>query len=199
MHHQLKPVNHLNQQQQLQQQQQSQQNRKTTVNMLFDADKNRILYTNFKNNRGQPIFASVNAPKVVNLLPMQNKNNVAAGSTTSLQGIVTTVPTVGINKNQQTVQRIATIANAQTISQLRHQQQQHQLLQQQQQQQQHHQLTGIVSGGISVVGASVNSVVQSTNNSSGGVNISSDALNKIIHNNDGTTAIAGININTTNR
>lgn len=164
--------------------------------MLFDADKNRILYTNFKNNRGQPIFASVNAPKVVNLLPMQNKNNVATGSATSLQGIITTVPTGGLNKNQQTVQRIATIANAQTISQLRHQQQQQQLLQQQQQQ--HHQLTGIVSGGISVVGASVNSVVQPTNNSSG-VNISSEALTKIIHNNDGSTAIAGININTTNR
>lgn len=79
-------------------QQQQQPNRK--INMVYDNERNRILYLN-KNNinsRGQPIFASLNQ-KVLNIaLPMQNKNNASS-----------------------TVQRIATVANTQTISNMRQQ------------------------------------------------------------------------------
>ncbi|KAG4066976.1 hypothetical protein HA402_007724 [Bradysia odoriphaga] len=88
-------VHHLTSQQASQQQQ---PNRK--INMVYDNERNRILYVN-KNNinsRGQPIFASLNQ-KVLNIaLPMQNKNNASS-----------------------TVQRIATVGNAQTISNIRQQ------------------------------------------------------------------------------
>lgn len=188
---------HHHQSQQLHQQQ-VQPNRKT-VNMLIDADKNRILYTNVKNNRGQPIFASLN-PKVVNLLPMQNKNSAGVGAAT-VQSIVTPVTAI-LNKNQQqTVQRITTIGNAQTLSSIRQQQQQQQL-------------TNMVSGGISVVGTSsggvgninaspgqqTSGIATGSSVGSGGAGIT-DSLTKIIQNSDGVggTTVSTININTTNR
>lgn len=82
------------------QQQVSQQQPNRKINMVYDNERNRIVYLN-KNNinsRGQPIFASLNQ-KVLNIaLPMQNKNNASS-----------------------TVQRIATVANTQTISNIRQQ------------------------------------------------------------------------------
>lgn len=108
-------VHHLTASQQ-QVSQQQQPNRK--INMVYDNERNRILYLN-KNNinsRGQPIFASLNQ-KVLNIaLPMQHKNNATS------VGVVTPVGGI-INKQQQqqTVQRIATVANTQTISNIRQQ------------------------------------------------------------------------------
>lgn len=91
-------VHHLAASQQQVSQQQQQPNRK--INMVYDNERNRIVYLNKNNinNRGQPIFASLNQ-KVLNIaLPMQNKNNASS-----------------------TVQRIATVANTQTISNIRQQ------------------------------------------------------------------------------
>lgn len=109
-------VHHLTAAQQQQVSQQQQPNRK--INMVYDNERNRILYLN-KNNinsRGQPIFASLNQ-KVLNIaLPMQHKNNATS------VGVVTPVGGI-MNKQQQqqTVQRIATVANTQTISNIRQQ------------------------------------------------------------------------------
>lgn len=109
-------VHHLASQQQISQQQQ-QPNRK--INMVYDNERNRILYLN-KNNinsRGQPIFASLNQ-KVLNIaLPMQHKNASSVGVVTPVGGILNKQP----QQQQQTVQRIATVGNTQTISNIRQQ------------------------------------------------------------------------------
>lgn len=78
-----------------------------TVNMMFDADRNRILYTNIKNNRGGQFLAQIN-PKVVNILPIQHKNNMTA----TVQGIVT--PSGILNKNLQRM--VASPSNVQNQS-----------------------------------------------------------------------------------
>lgn len=141
-------VHHLavSQQQVSQQQQQQQPNRK--INMVYDNERNRILYLN-KNNinsRGQPIFASLNQ-KVLNIaLPMQNKNNASS-----------------------TVQRIATVANTQTISNIRQQ----------------HIMTpsGSASNQVIVGTSSGDTLTKLVQNSDGG----------------GGTPSTGINVNTTSR
>lgn len=56
-----------------------------TMNMMYDIDRNRILYTNLKGNRGGTQFLAQINPKVVNLLPIQHKNNVPG----TVQTIVT--------------------------------------------------------------------------------------------------------------
>lgn len=121
-------VHHLASQQQVSQQQQP--NRK--INMVYDNERNRILYLN-KNNinsRGQPIFTSLNQ-KVLNIaLPMQNKNNAS-----------------------NTVQRIATVANTQTISNIR---------------QQHIMAPSGSAGNQVIVGASGDTLTKLVQNSDGG-------------------------------
>lgn len=140
-------VHHLTSQQASQQQQQ-QPNRK--INMVYDNERNRILYVN-KNNinsRGQPIFASLNQ-KVLNIaLPIQNKNNASS-----------------------TVQRIATVGNAQTISNIRQQ----------------HIMAAAPSGSAG------NQVIVGTTSSG-------DTLTKLVQNSDGGgQPSTGINVNTTSR
>lgn len=139
-------VHHLAASQQQVSQQQQQPNRK--INMVYDNERNRILYLN-KNNinsRGQPIFASLNQ-KVLNIaLPMQNKNNASS-----------------------TVQRIATVANTQTISNIRQQ----------------HIMTpsGSASNQVIVGTSSGDTLTKLVQNSDGG----------------GNGAQTGINVNTTSR
>lgn len=123
-----------------------QPNRK--INMVYDNERNRILYLN-KNNinsRGQPIFASLNQ-KVLNIaLPMQNKNNAS-----------------------NTVQRIATVANTQTISNIR---------------QQHMMTPSAGASNQVIVGTSTgDALTKLVQNSDGG----------------GGTPSTGINVNTTSR
>ncbi|XP_055614263.1 uncharacterized protein LOC129760633 [Uranotaenia lowii] len=107
-----------------------------TVNMLFDADKNRIVYANIKNSRGQ-FLAQIN-PKVVNIIqPIQQQklmNNVGAlqaqqqqqqQTTTSVQNILGGSPTTAI-VNSKGIQRIPAVSiraqQLQAASQQQHQQ-----------------------------------------------------------------------------
>lgn len=171
-----------------QQQQQQQQQRvklDKNINMIYDSDKNRILY-NLKNSRGTQFLAQLN-PKVVNILPIQhgktNLNNSTAGAgqnvvqtivgtTNSIQGHTT------ILSKGQTIQRITN--NSPNVSNLRQiqfqQQQQQQQINQQQQQQMQPQQIHHIQHIQQVVGGD---------------------LSKIVQNNDNT--VTGININTTNR
>lgn len=58
----------------LEQQQQPKIKQEKTVNMMYDVERNRILYTNLKGNRsGTQFLAQIN-PKMVNILPIQHKN-----------------------------------------------------------------------------------------------------------------------------
>lgn len=88
-----------------------------TLNMLYDSEKNRILYANLKNNRGQ-FLAQIN-PKLVNLLPVaQNQKN----NTTNVQTVVASSPSNLLSKSQV----IQTQQQQQHIQQLQQQQQQQQ-------------------------------------------------------------------------
>lgn len=154
-----------------------------TMNMMLDTDRNRILYTNLKNNRGGQFIAQLN-PKLVNILPIQHKNNI--GNT--VQGIVT--PSSILNKNIQRV--VASPGNAQnpTISSLRP-------------------IGGATIGSIvntSVAGSTASVVISGTS----GANVNSiainagtmvsSAMNAVDNNSDGTSAtISNINMNNTNR
>lgn len=156
-----------------------------TLNMLLDSEKNRILCANIKNSRGTPFTIAHINQKVVNILPIQNRNNV--GSNT-IQNIVTAAsPTsAAALLNQKSHQRINSQSNITQQQQLQQQQlQQHQqLVAQQQALQQHHQHQQ------QQVVNNLNSIrIQQTGDNS---------VNKIVQNNDNPT-VTGININTTNR
>lgn len=66
-----------------------------TMPMMYD-ERNRVYYTNLQNKRGTQFLAQIN-PKMVNILPIQQKNNV----TGTVQGIVT--PSGMLNKGLQRV------------------------------------------------------------------------------------------------
>lgn len=81
--------------------------------MLFDSDKNRVLYaTNLKNSRGAPFLTQLNASKVVNIVPIHPKNNLIA--TASSQGQVGQMMGPTILRKSDIIQRV-TINNAQNI------------------------------------------------------------------------------------
>lgn len=167
-----------------------------TVNMMFDSDRNRILYTNIKNNRGGTQFLAQLNPKVVNILPIQHKNNMTA----TMQGIVT--PTGIINKNIQRMVASPSTVQSQSIGNLR------------QTTNAGATIGGIVNANVSssntavIIGTSTGQMAAgNTNlniNSSGAnnmVSIPDNSLTKLNQNNSDNTAAsaAGININTTNR
>lgn len=82
--------------------------------MLFDSDKNRILYTtNIKNSRGAPFLTQLNAPKVVNIVPIHGKNNLIAAA--SSQGQLGQVMTPTILRTKSDIIQRVTINNAQNI------------------------------------------------------------------------------------
>lgn len=191
-----------------------------TMNMMYDTERNRVFYTSsLPNKRGGTQFLAQLNPKLVNIMPIQHKNNV----TGTVQGIVTS--SAMLNKN---LQRVITTPN---------------------QASQQQQLAGalrpgtttilnaagnVISTGNStqnlisssstgntlIIGAStattssindVNTV--SSNNTStintvlgnsgcliaaGATNDNNLAANKLISS-DGTTTVSGINMNTTNR
>lgn len=87
------------QSQSLQMQQQPKVKLEKTVNMMYDSERNRVFYTNLPNKRGGAQFLTHLNPKMVNILPIQHKNNVSG----TVQGIVT--PTGLLNKN---IQRVVT-------------------------------------------------------------------------------------------
>lgn len=117
---------------------QQQQNVKfeKAVNMLFDADKNRIVYANIKNSRGQ-FLAQLN-PKVVNIIqPIQQQkliNSVGAmqqqqqqqtaANVQSILGASPTGTTTFVN-SKGGIQRIPSVSiRAQQLQQQQQQQQQ---------------------------------------------------------------------------
>lgn len=198
-------------QQAAQQAQQSQQQKvkiEKTMNMIYDSERNRVIYTSLPNKRGGPQFLTqINNPKVVNILPIQQKNNVGG----TVQGIVT--PAGMINKG---LSRVVTSSN--------------QVVQSQQ-----HLASTLRSGGATIINSSgtalsaasanllnsggvgsgntaliigtstapasqivgtVNDVSAAINNSAAANNITaSDKHNKA----DGTATHSGININATSR
>lgn len=93
-------------QQAAQQAQQAQQQKMKT--MVYDSERNRVIYTSLPNKRVGPQFLS--HPKVVNILPIQQKNNVGG----TVQGIVT--PAGMINKG---LSRVVTSSN-QTVQSQQH-------------------------------------------------------------------------------
>nr|XP_029727075.1 uncharacterized protein LOC109409116 isoform X4 [Aedes albopictus] len=124
---------------------QQQQNVKfeKAVNMLFDADKNRIVYANIKNSRGQ-FLAQLN-PKVVNIIqPIQQQkliNSVGAlqqqqqqqQTATNVQSILgASSGATTIVNSKGGIQRIPAVSiRAQQLQQQHQQQQQQQQSQQQ--------------------------------------------------------------------
>lgn len=81
---------------------------------LYDAEKNRFLYTtNIKGSRGAPFLTQLNAPKVVNIVPIHSKNNIIATASTQ-GGQVGQVVTPTILRKSDLIQR-GTINNAQNI------------------------------------------------------------------------------------
>lgn len=52
---------------------------------MYDTERNRVYYTNVPNKRGSTQFLTHLNPKLVNIMPIQHKNNV----TGTVQGIVT--------------------------------------------------------------------------------------------------------------
>lgn len=208
--------------QQMQQlQQQPKVKLEKTMNMMYDTERNRVYYTNLPNKRGSTQFLAQLNPKVVNIMPIQHKNNV----TGTVQGIVTSSGM--LNKS---LQRVITAPN------------------QTSQNQQQHLAAGIRSGTTTILNAAGN--VISTGNSTQNLVSSSTTGNTLIigastattssindvntvssnntntintvlgnsgcliaagaandnnltanklHNSDGTTTVSGININSTNR
>lgn len=204
--------------------------------MMYDQERNRVFYTNLPNKRGNTQFLAQLNPKVVNIMPIQHKNNI----TGTVQGIVTSSGM--LNKN---IQRMITTPN--------------QSPQNQQQQQQmttttlrtgtiinaagnvistgnstqnlisgnvsSANISGLTQGNTLIIGTStattssindVNTVSSNNtlntvmgNNSGcviatgGTINDNNVTPNKMNSNNDGTTtpttAVSGINMNTTNR
>lgn len=140
------------------------------INMIFDSDKNRILY-NLKNSRGTQFLAQIN-PKVVNILPIQhgknlNMNNSSGANVGTIVGSNSVQGHATVLGKGQTIQRIT--SSPAGIRQIQLQQQQQQPIVQQQQQIHHIQHVQVGGGDLS----------------------------KIVQNNDNT--VTGININTTNR
>lgn len=195
--------------QQLQQlQQQPKVKLEKTMNMMYDTERNRVYYTNMPNKRGGTQFLT-KLPQVVNIMPIQHKNNV----TGTVQGIVTSSGM--LNKS---LQRVITAPTNQTA--------------QNQQQQLAAALrpgtTAILNAAGNVIStgnstqnlastattASINDVNTVSSNNTSTINtvlgnsgclIATAATNDNnltatkLHNSDGTTAVSGININTTNR
>lgn len=95
-------------QQTAQQSQQPKVKLEKSMNMVYDSERNRVIYTNLPNKRGGTQFLAQINPKMVNLLPIQQKNNV----TGTVQGIVT--PSGMLNKS---LSRVVTSTNQQTSGQ----------------------------------------------------------------------------------
>lgn len=206
--------------QQMQQQQQPKVKLDKTMNMMFDSERNRVYYTNLPNKRGNAQFLAQLNPKVVNIMPIQHKNNVAG----TVQGIVTSSGM--LNKN---LQRVITAPN--------------QTAQNQQQQlaaalrpgtilnaagnvistgnSTQNLVSSSTQGNTLIIGAStattssINDVNTVSSNNTSTINtvlgnsgclIAAGAANdnnlsaaNKLNNSDGTTTVGGININTTNR
>lgn len=75
--------------------------------MLFDTDKQRILYTtNFKNSRGAHLLQHLNASKVVNIVPLHSSSQGGPTAATVLRTRAS---------GDSIIQRVATLTNAQNI------------------------------------------------------------------------------------
>lgn len=82
-----------------------------TMNMMYDTERNRVYYTNLPNKRGSTQFLAQLNPKLVNIMPIQHKNNV----TGTVQGIVTSSGM--LNKG---LQRVITTPNQTAQNQQQH-------------------------------------------------------------------------------
>lgn len=82
-----------------------------TMNMMYDSERNRVFYANLPNKRGSTQFLAQINPKVVNIMPIQHKNNLAG----TVQGIVTSSGM--LNKN---LQRVIATPNQSTQNQQQH-------------------------------------------------------------------------------
>lgn len=73
--------------------------------MTQSMDRTRILYTNFKNNRGNAQFLTQLNPKVVNIVNIPHKGNASGGS---VQGLVNkTIQRVVVSSSQSQNQQLA--------------------------------------------------------------------------------------------
>lgn len=83
---------------------------------LFDSDKNRILYTtNLKNSRGAPFLTQLNAPKVVNIVPIHSKNNIITATSSQGQTVGQVMGPTILRTKSDIIQRVTTLNNAQNI------------------------------------------------------------------------------------
>lgn len=73
--------------------------------MAPQMDRTRILYTNLKNNRGGAQFLAQINPKVVNIVPIHNKNSGGSGT---VQGLMNkTIQRVVVSSSQPQSQQLA--------------------------------------------------------------------------------------------
>lgn len=74
--------------------------------MAPQMDRTRILYTNLKNNRsGTQFLAQINPAKVVNIVPIHNKNSGGSGT---VQGLMNkTIQRVVVSSSQPQSQQLA--------------------------------------------------------------------------------------------
>lgn len=191
------------------------------MNMMYDTERNRVYYTNLPNKRGSTQFLAQLNPKLVNIMPIQHKNNVtgtvqgivtsSAMLNKSLQRVITTPNQASQNQQQQLAGALrpgtTTILNAagNVISTGNSTQ---------------NLISSSSTGNTLIIGAStattssindVNTVSSNNTNTintvlgnsgcliaAGPTNDNNLAANKLISS-DGTTTVSGINMNTTNR